>query len=190
MRTFVINIFKDGSLAERLIKQIASHCPDDTIVLIPDDGRLKLVQSGAWTQRYLKAGLESDCDVIIKLDPDTCIWKPFKTPQADWFGTLDIFGGFIRGGCLGMSRATAERVVQSKLLLNPDPSSYQRYGSLRWPHEEFDPTPISLQDHVLARVMRKLGINPTNWDDILILGNSGKIPEPGNFAITHPHPTL
>lgn len=205
MITFVINVHRDQHLALRLVKQIRKHFDRPALVIsdgepiIPELDELTLCycfnrakdrRDGYWTQRYLQAALEFPAETIIKLDPDTCIWRKFEPPQADWFGTLGDSSDYIRGGAVGMSRETAQKVVRSGLLYKNYPYIYYRYKKHRWPHEQESDEAISNQDHIMRRVMSKLKIEPTPWPEVLIYGNSGIIPEPGNYAVTHPHPSI
>lgn len=188
MIAFAVNVYRDEHLADRLIRQLADHYRDASHIIIPDSPRLKDKPTGQWTQRYLEWALATGADVIIKLDPDTCVWRRAVLPDADWFGTISTDGTFVRGGACGFRRETAKRLVESRLLLEEAPFSYARYGEYRWPHEEWSDELISCQDRIVGRAMAKLQIPPAPWPDVLILGNGNIIPEPENFAMTHPHP--
>ncbi len=205
MIAFVINVWNDQHLALRLVKQIREHFDQpaliigDGVTIIPELNEITLARSfnrvkdqrtGYWTQRYLQIALQTSADVIIKLDPDAQIWRKFTPPQADWFGTLSNTKAFVRGGCCGFSRAAAEKVCRSGLLYKTYPYIYQRYGKYKWPHEEFSEEPLSSQDNIMRRVMAILDIQPTEWPEVLILGNDGIVPERGDYAATHPHPLL
>lgn len=198
-------MYNDQHLALRLVKQIRKHFEQGAIVIAdgvpvqPELNDLALCRSfervkdrttGYWTQRYLEMGLQTSASTIIKLDPDTCIWKRFTPPDAEWFGTLGDSGDYVRGGAVGFSRAAAERVVASGLLHGRFPYVYRRWSKYRWPHEQESDEVVSNQDHIMRRVMGKLGIKPTSWPEVLIYGNSGQIPVPNGEAVTHPHPTL
>ncbi len=205
MIAFVINVYDDQHLAIRLANQILHHYQQKPIVI--GDGvdiapelsaisqsysfeRVKQLKSGLWTHRYLEIALSTPATHIIKLDPDSCLWRPFTLSDADWFGSLSSQGEFVRGGGFGLRRNVAEKIVDSQFLKHSFPFIYYRYSVHKWPHETFSDKPISNQDNITKLVMRKLGIKPTIWPEVLVHGNDGKIPEPGNYAITHPHPTL
>lgn len=168
--------------------QLDQHCPDASLIMLPDVPRLKDKLTGEWSQRYLEWALATGAESIVKLDPDSCVWRRMTIPQADWFGTLSKSGTFIRGGGCGFSRPAAQRLVESGLLLNPSPHSYPRYSEFRWPHEENDATPLSCQDPIVGDAMAILGIQPTPWAEVLILGNENREPSVNGHAITHPHP--
>lgn len=203
---FVLHVYHDQALAERLVKQIRIFYPEAPLLIIGDgvevsrelgqqgtvfNGlRLKHKPSGAWTARYLRKGLdETNADVIVKIDPDTCLWRQFTLPDADWFGTPSNSRKFLRGGAVGISRAAAERVLHSGLLMGPSPHCYARFDTFKWPHEECDLAPLSCQDQIMGDVMQALGIGWTNWPDVYILGNPKREAPRGRYALSHPHPT-
>lgn len=203
--TFVVNYYHDTELALRLAQGLRYFYPETPILFIGDgvpsdpkldkyvltyEGvRLKHIPCGAWTERYLMAALAfSKSEYIIKLDPDTCIWRPFVVPKADWFGTVSNDRQFIRGGACGFSRRAAEWLVRSGLLHRPSEHVYDRYGRFRWPHEEPSNELLSCQDRIVGDAMRQLGIPPFAWSEVNILGNDMQVPEPDSFALTHPHP--
>ncbi len=198
-------MYDDQHLALRLVKQIRKHFEQGAVVIsdgapvIPelDDlalchhfDRVKDQTTGYWTQRYLEIALQTSARTIIKLDPDACVWRRFTPPDADWFGTMGDSGDYVRGGACGFSRTAAEMVVRSGLLHSRFPYVYYRYGKHRWPHERESKDPLSNQDHIMRRVMRKLGIAPTPWPEALVYGNCGRIPVVNDEAVTHPHPTM
>lgn len=189
MIAFVINVHRDEHLAVRLIDQITTHYPEASLTVIPDEPRLKTTLTGEWTQRYLERGLATNADVVVKIDPDTCIWRRAEIPGTDWFGTIND-KAFVRGGACGFSRSAAERLVASGLLLEKAPFYYARYSKFRWPHEEESDEIISCQDRIVGRAMSELKIPPSDWPGVFILGNGSGIPEPASFAITHPHPQI
>lgn len=180
---FVTNVFRDQSLADRLAQQLAAHYPEAQALFIPDEPRLKTILTGEWTQRYLEVSLNYGPDIIIKLDPDTCVWRRTKIPDADWFGEISACRTFIHGYACGFSKTAATKLVASKLLLLPSPFFY------RWPHDGSDDTPMSYQDMTVGAAMAKLQISPRKWNDILTLWH-GKIPHADQRAISHPHPAM
>lgn len=187
---FVVNYWHaDAPLAKRLGKQIEMHYPGADQMYLRDVPRLKHILTGEWTQRYLEYALATGADVILKLDPDTCMWRRPEIPQADWFGTLSN-DGFVRGGACGFSRFAAESLVSSGKLMRPTQHSYPRYGHCKWPHEDYDSAQLSCQDRTVSEIMGNLGIPATPWPDVLILGNDRVIPDRGDYSLTHPHPLI
>lgn len=189
---FVVNCWhRDEHLARRLGAQLDQHYSDASSIVLPDVPRLKDKLTGEWTLRYLEWSLSSGADVIIKLDPDACVWRRATIPEADWFGTMSVDGTFVRGGACGFSREAAGKLIASQILLEETPFSYPRYDDYRWPHEERDSTPLSCQDRIVGAAMARLGILPSPWRDVLILGNENRVPDESEIrchAITHPHP--
>ncbi len=203
---FVVNVYQhDQALALRLTEQIRSFYPAAPLLIVGDGVtigrelaqqgtpvemlRVKHLPSGLWTARYLALALgQTNADVIIKMDPDTCLWRELEIPDADWFGTPSRDGQFLRGGAVGMKRGVIQSVLQSRLLLKPSTHAYSRFQSFRWPHEKEDPIPISCQDRVVGDVMQTLGIAPSLWPGANILGNPRREAIQGEHALSHPHP--
>lgn len=154
-------------------------------------------QKGLWTQRYLEIFLEnSDAKYLLRVDPDTCVWRPFSLPEKDCiFGNIEkkkYKYHYVRGGCIGFTRQVARKIVESRLLLDDRYSvyNYQRYKYFRWEHEEESDEEIALQDWIVADVRHRLKIELVEWNEFFILGNQNKVPEVGSFAVTHPHPII
>ncbi len=203
---FVVNFFReDDALVEGLAEALQHFYPAAPIVFIGDGvpasgqlrsrvavceaPRLKHLPSGEWTERYLRLGLALVTDFIIKLDPDTMIWRRFLLPEGlDYFGTISNLGAFVRGGAVGFSREAARKLVESGWLSAPSPHHYLRYSEFRWPHEAPSDELISCQDRTVGDAAARLHIPPSTWEEVFILGNDNRVPAAGNFALTHPHP--
>jgi len=88
----------------------------------------KLPQKGfLWWDRFFKLGLNSNCEFIVKIDPDTFFIKPLEylIPNLDYFGTIFDHDGrsphSVQGGIQGFSRNYIKRILNSGLVLsNPD----------------------------------------------------------------------
>jgi hypothetical protein len=95
-----------------------SHYPTSPILAFDDNlERLKLSQfAGQWTERYLKAFLQTGSNILVKLDPDTAVLR-----KARYFPDAEVFGvhcdGQVLGGCIGYSRDCARKIIDSGLLL-------------------------------------------------------------------------
>lgn len=184
---FVINTFRDEDLVARLLAQLIRHYPSADRLIVPDEPRLKNVQTGAWTHRYLSMALNFpepsptnplSPSTFIKIDPDTCVWKNIKVPDAAWFGQLSPDRSFVFGGACGFSRKTAQRLVASGLLLENSQFTYQWKGEM-----------VSCQDLIVAKAMKQLGIKPTRWPDVLNYEQADFESETKRIrGITHPHP--
>ncbi len=131
------------------------------------------------------------------MDPDTCIWKTFNLPKGDY----DLFGNisknrykypYVRGGCIGLTRIAAQKILDSGMLLEDKYKNYnyQRYNWYKWPHEIKSTEEIAFQDWIMADVCHELKLKLKQWNDICILGNDKRVPDKADFAITHPNPIL
>lgn len=215
---FVFGIYTEWHLARRLAAQIRTFYKGAPIIALADGtndpdfamscdslginflcgDRLKLPQfGGEWSQRLFLEFLKTDSSTLIKLDPDTCLWRQFSyIPNADWFGSLgsSYKYPYPRGGCVGFRRAAVEKIVASELLLAEvykcESFSYDRYGYWRWLHENHLGEAIALQDWILADVGQKLGLRVADWDEVNI--QFRQIPDNPDlkWAATHPHPTI
>jgi len=85
---------------------------------------------GRIVQAHLDAFLETDARWWFKFDPDTTIRGPFSMlPDAPvFFGTIQggVPGPSLQGGCIGGSRAAAERLGASRMLLSRELVDYER----------------------------------------------------------------
>lgn len=213
---FGFGIYQEWHLATRLVHQLKKHHPTASAIAIADgtdnsrfrslcqkvdvtyikDRRLKLPQyGGSWTLRLFEAFLTlSDADILIKLDPDTMLWRGFSFyPDSDWFGTISpaYRHPFARGGCVGFKRHAVERIVNSEILLNPvftkPRYSYDRYGKHKHSHECHSTERLSLQDWILADVGYYLDLSLEPWSEVDIQFRD--TPDNGDlrYAATHPH---
>ena len=211
---FVITTYNDQHLVPRLLQQINKHCPGIQVIVIGDGVKLEESlkqgttwfecerakgqgQKGLWTQRFLEIFLKySTATHLIKLDPDSCIWRPFTLPE----GNYDLCGNikhkrykhpYIRGGCVVNTRLAAQKIVDSQILLEDkyEEYNYSRYKIHRWDHEKQSDELIALQDWIMGDVIYRLQLVLQEWNEIFIVRKKISI-QIENFAITHPHPTL
>lgn len=155
-------------------------------------------QKGLWTHRYLEYFLKyTDASIVLRVDPDTCVWRNFALPVGDYdiFGTIEprkYRYPYVLGGCIGFTRECAQKIVDSKLLLDSKFKhfNYQRYKHHRWEHEVESDEQIAFQDWIVADVAFELNLKLQEWKEICILGNYKRVPKIETFAITHPHPLL
>lgn len=214
---FYFAIYHEWLLATRLIKQIRKFYPNVPIITIADGTfdpdfaalgreyniifiqgeRLKLLEHGGkWWERACTTFLElTTADTLIKIDPDTCIWRKFDFfPDADWFGSIErnMLYPFPRGGCKGIRRKAIERIIESKLLESPRFKhkfyAYDRFGRFKYPHENFPEIALVNEDLVLSEVAYQLKFSIANWTEVNI--QFRHCPAIKNFAATHPHPYL
>ncbi len=210
-----VSVYNDQHLLKRLLSQIQDHCPNAVVLVISDGIKLEdwckkdtlwfecsrakaEGQKGLWTQRYLEMFLQhTSAETLLRVDPDTCIWKHFALPDGEYdlFGTISPTRykyPYVRGGCIGFTRDSAEKIVESNLLLDDRYKNYnyQRYKHWRWEHEVESDEQFAFQDWIVGDICHKLNLTLKDWEDVCILGNQNIIPEIGNYSITHPHPVL
>jgi hypothetical protein len=114
-----------------IIGACKKHFPDFRIFLLADgDGqsynhipcfnfpdRLKpQPNGGAWLKRWYQTALDQKSDIIIKIDPDSKIHRPFQKPfpDAPLFGAVlksPKIGHFIHGGSMCMRRSFLESAL-------------------------------------------------------------------------------
>lgn len=158
MINFLINIYKDVVLAERLLRQIRAHYPRNVIFCISDgfseSHRIKQLQTefnfisiegrriklfkygGLWLDRQFRVLLNnSTSDYVIKLDPDAILQgKISEFPNADISGSLIVRANklVVDGGCRIYSKEAIQKIMDSKLLKDAKYSSDSIYGYRRF----------------------------------------------------------
>jgi hypothetical protein len=165
---------RDKTLASKSMSACQKLYPNDLVVGIPDTPRLKLAQfGGQWTQRWMEAALaDAEAEIIIKIDPDTRALKACRAfPTTDIFGQLAPEGtyypksnGIICGGAIGFTRAAVQKIVDSKLLLDPK-YTQKPY----WTEERRFGTPrehIALQDPIVHDIAQRLNLSEGAWDGL------------------------
>lgn len=164
-------------MVESTIASLKTHYPDSPIMLFDDlKVRLKLpVFRGAWTERFLKAFLETDHDICIKVDPDTKINSRAPMPDAPIFAAFRyaLSGArVLAGGAIGFRRETAKAILNSNLLHDEKYGSSLKYAYARFrpPYKRsYEPEVrewVALQDEITSDIVDRLGIVPLDWDAI------------------------
>jgi hypothetical protein len=175
-----------------LVKQLKKLYPAATLLQFDDKAsRLKLPKfGGQWTLRFLTAFLATDCDVLVKIDPDTEARRAVTTfPDADLFGNCVV--GQVLGGAMGFSRAGAQKIVDSGVLSDAKYKApaftYQRYmGKNLKPGEPYNSAAISCQDKIMADVITRLNLKTAQWDEVLVFAEWWAKPNSGDYAFVHP----
>ena len=108
---FVVNVYQeDEALLLQCLTSIRTFYPDAPLVMISDGNqnmlysdmafkmrarlvigsRLKVPASGgAWTKRMYTEALREVGDTIVKMDPDSLMWRAFKIdPPGEYAGYL------------------------------------------------------------------------------------------------------
>jgi hypothetical protein len=148
----------------------------DPHVEVYEDPRLQGVECGGQScQRMLDLFLAGSGEVLVKIDADTDLRRPFAALPAGqevyYGGSLQESGGLrsIQGGCIVMSRRFCERLAQSRLLLAPrlgPPELAWAQGSRigLWRARVVG---LSSHDWTLGYVAAQLGIPPQQHGEVL-----------------------
>ena len=199
---FVMTVHQETGQALNRLRVLKRVYPEASVVLVGDGpvapflkpaamalgARFKegeeikqdLSKRGLWTERWLRAGLESGADLIMKIDPDTGIFARAEFPEAQLFGEKigDPVG--VHGGCLGIRKETAQRIVDSGLLLD------EKYSAAEYSYRHRSGVTMSLQDRIFADVLGRLSIVPEAWTGYLRL--AGKLTTTKGLFFAHPVP--
>ena len=192
----------DWQSVPKLYDEIRSLFPDALITLVPDGLtplptptgtstiRLKAIDGGAWLSRIFGT-CSNECDLFFKVEPDITLRRVFNVPDADWFGHLSKPRGavrpLLRGGFWGLKRESVKRLLDSRILLDKaylnDCYKYDRYGRFLLSGEHTG-LPIYHCDTIMASVMNRLGILPTNWNEIYLSFREPLPPSVDRYAIS------
>jgi hypothetical protein len=151
----------------------------------------RIERGGDWWHRLLSVGLSYGTEWIVKLDPDTIVWRPLKTlPRFPVSGTLHGRKQpteNIQGGFQAIHRNIARRILNSGALQKEDLKRIRVFC----PNYEFlrtwIPTGYFTTDHSLMHIMRRMGITWGDWSEVKC---AWEAPPPNPdlvFAVTHPH---
>jgi len=153
--------------------------------------RLKLISSGArWWDRFLGLALSYGTPLIVKIDPDTFLHRPFRSfPAFDVFGTIGRIGEpgeHVQGGCQGIRRAAAEKILESGLCC--DPIYQDPYTCPVAPGVPYSKVFMST-DFTLVHMLRRLSLSYGDWSEVdsRFIGHMGSVPWKRDAAATHPH---
>lgn len=193
---YIVTTFNELELTKQCLRSIRKN---DTgkIILINDGGdstglqelaievgatflnsdHFKNIYMGArWWKRFFEAGLSSDCDYIVKLDPDSYFCRPLEYKiSMDYFGTLNT-PFFVHGGAQGFSKKVVEEILDLKILSligdngNMEDGSFSTDRSINW-------------------VMGQLNIKAENWQEVRSIWDKAqklKLKHPKQYAIIHP----
>ena len=213
--TFFMLIYRDFPLANRSLARLRRHFPEARVVVRSDgdddprhaelvarygveyhrEPRLFPVENGgAIVVRMLELYLERPTRYLFKLDTDTLVHRRFRyLPARDaLFGTLQGKRGWrsIQGGCMGLTRPVAERILASGLLRSDD---------LEHPERQQDRSPywrilarraervgLVSFDWSLAWVAAETGIPLLGWSEVQSRAKTGVDNRDLRYALTHP----
>ncbi len=137
-------VFRNFELTDASLQELRDHFPRARVVVRSDgdsDPRYRVLSrrygvdyraeerlfsarhGGAVVQRMFEIFLEKPTAYLFKIDPDTQIHRRFRYLPAEtaMFGTVQGAPDYlsIQGGCIGFTRDAAERISDSRLLLDP-----------------------------------------------------------------------
>ena len=169
MLTFAMTTYKDVELARKSIKALKEFYPKASIVLCNDEiEHLKVPEKcGAWTERWMKKSMETEADIIVKVDPDTrafnSLWGHDRMPDADVFGVVApnwVYAalgatGVLYGACIGFRRTAVKAILDSGFLHDPKYKTFAYEGQ-------------SIQDPIVTDVVKRLGLSIGYWKNLHI----------------------
>jgi hypothetical protein len=134
-----------------------------------------------WWLRMLEFFRDSQCDVCLKIDPDTMVdTTPIAFPDADYFGCLEVSQRyripFVQGGVAGLSQRAVCGILASEVLL-PGPNK-PWIGPQGWD--------ALADDQHLACALRSIGITGASWRECFSQWKTPVANEPVKYAIVHP----
>lgn len=146
---------------------------------------------GLWWKRTLEIGLKYNKKWILKVDPDTKFCRPFRSePKFPISGTHNNIGNqheYIQGGCQAIRKDIAQKILKSDILHSDELAKHWNFCPDRKFLNSWLPTGYFTTDFSLVYIMRKLGIEFGNWEDV---GCQWRVAPPnfdGTYAVTHPH---
>ncbi len=146
---------------------------------------------GLWWKRTLEIGLKYGKKWILKVDPDTKFWRPFKAePKFPVAGTHNNIGNpheYIQGGCQAIRKDTARKILDSGVLASDELAKHWNFCPDKKFLNSWLPTGYFTTDFSLVYILRKLGIEFGDWSDV---GCQWRVAPPnfdGTYAVTHPH---
>jgi hypothetical protein len=213
--TFFALTYQDYDATAKCLRDLREHYPASRVILRSDgdaDPRLPLLAStnnvdfhrethlfgiengGAVIERMLVLFLEKPTRYLLKIDPDTVIHRRFQylPVRSGLFGTLQTEeeAPSIQGGCMGFTRDTAEKILQSGMLRDSRLKEPGRFIGdspyfFRMAHRA-NRCGLASFDWIVPWIASELGILMYEFDEI----NSGWQQAPPNpdqrYAVSHP----
>lgn len=214
--TFFMIVFRNFELAEASLQELRDHFPRARVVVRSDgdsdprfrvlshrfnvdyraEERLFPARHGAVVvQRMFEIFLEQPTAYLFKIDPDTRIHRRFRYLPAEtaMFGTVQGAPDYlsIQGGCIGFAQEAAERILDSRLLLDP----ILRDCRADWPSHlaklarRARDQGLTSFDWSLGWVADQIGIPLIDFPEVYsIYGEVISLPEDeqDTYAVTHP----
>lgn len=217
-----MGVYQDQRLAQQTLQQLRQLYPSADILTCSDGindqsfvsfcrergirhligERLKIAHyGGAWILRMLLTFLSySHAGILIKIDPDVRIHRTFNTcPQGDLIGNIRPCrgGAYIQGGCFGITRGAASRIVDSfildDLMYQSEPFNYlpstAAYGNSSKDR-------LIASDLIISHASQRLGMSWGEWGEICSHATAARLaldlisltPEQitAQYAVIHP----
>lgn len=210
--TFYLQLYHDGDLARHTLRRLRQHYPDARVILLSDGDDNHTYHSlaaafnaeyirgerlygkengGKMLQRMFDEFLKGHGDVLVKIDTDTRIDRPFRQPPTDnaVYGT-PLRLGPPQGGCVLFPRDVAARLAASGVLLSPellDP--HTSWGKCQYPsflEEHLKHTGRMSFEWTLYWACQKIGITVKPYDDVYSTWKQGIVNSDRKFAAVHP----
>jgi len=216
--TFYLNAYQDVELLKVCLEQLRRVYPDSAVIVRSDGDddpkiaqvtaqyngqchygeRLMLLERGGQiVHDMLHLFLTQPTAYLFKIDPDTCIARPFTALPA----TPCVFGRkqgtwddepislpSIQGGCLGITRDVAQRFYDSGFFLDPAltqrPPPWVLNQKLRRRPMELGLTSI---DWTVGWACRQMAVEVVDWPEIKSEWTSSPENHDLRYAVTHPH---
>lgn len=210
---FVVVVADEGATqVEWFLGHLRAAYPDAPVTVISDGARdrwygescrrhnakyvegeyLKRVECGGrWWHRTLTAGIAMGTRWIVKIDPDTRVWRRFRVePEHAISGTLEYEGEEyenIQGACQAITADAATRILASPFLDDDTLRGHDRFAP-DWPSwRRCNASAYLSTDWSLMWITRNLGLDYGDWSEC---GCSWRPPAPENlghkYAVTHP----
>jgi hypothetical protein len=214
---FLVQVYKDKYLAINCLESIRANYKLSRIILVVDGDddpdwidiankyraeskireRLYLLPKiGEMAKRNFEYFIEKPAKFLIKLDTDSLVHRRFKyMPNADFFGSLAYLpdGSFnhVAGGCIGVSRSAAERMLKDNFFDDPKLSSVipdwiSRCSKTHWEEwclKEGRGSYDCMLSHVCARHRIKAEVFEEVYSSWWPVPKSAR----SLYAVTHPH---
>jgi hypothetical protein len=178
----LVFVIDDGGRGPEYVEVCRQFCAD-----FKGGQRLKQIGRGCqWWHRFFDTALRFEWDYCFKMDPDTCMHRPFgELPR-----NLDVFGTLtrpcdIQGGLQGFSRRAVRLIMKSGACLDPIYADLGAWGNRRTRGYTRSTGQIST-DHSLAHIVRRLRLPCGNWPDVDCQWRRRR-PFRTGVAATHPH---
>lgn len=180
----------DGDPDPRLPRLAESYRVD-----FRNEGRLFNIENGgAVIECMLELFFEQPSRYLFKIDPDTVIHRRFKylPLRSGLFGTVQLprESPAIQGGCMGLTRDAATRILRSEMLRDHRLSEPAKFVDdspyfVRMAHRA-ERCGLASFDWILAWIATELGLDLYSFEEV----NSGWRQGPPNpdllYAVTHP----